>query len=199
MNAPPRVHAPPKVHIVKEDEELKLQKLIEKNKAKELKSQGALARTKGIQLIEPVNLTARQINQNILNAEKDPCKKSRCVGGVASLNQLMRYYTCNVAPNVAIMHGLMKSVRIFVKLFDKFVYGEKLEAGEVIVFFHQHLAQVAGFIRNADPWLLQIDELFTGIANDYFVKVKSGDHIEPTFLRPAIEYSVKEMETINMH
>ena len=112
------------------------------------------------------------------------------MGEVASLNQLLRYYTCNVAPNVAIMHGLMKSVRIFVKLFDKFLYGGKLDAAELTIFFHQHLAQVACFIRNADPWFIQMNELFTDIANDYSANVKSGIHIEPEFLRPANEYSI---------
>ena len=91
------------------------------------------------------------------------------------------------------MHSLMKSVRIFVKLFDKFVLGEKLEPADVTLFFYKNLAQVAGFIRNADPWFLQMDELFLGIEKEYFGRVKSGEHIEPTFLRPAIEYSVQEI------
>ena len=100
-------YAPPKIHIVKDDEALKLHKAIEKAKAKELKSYGAAARLKSIQLIEPVHLTARQINQNILNDGKDLCKKRRCVEEVASMKKLLQYYTCNLAPNVAIMHGLL--------------------------------------------------------------------------------------------
>ena len=105
---------------------------------------------------------------------------------------------CNLAPNVAIMHGLLKSVRIFVQMFDKFVYGGKLDAGLLTIFFHQHLAQVACFIRDADPWFIQMNEMFTNIANDFSAKVKSGVQIEPEPLRAAHEYAIREMETINM-
>ena len=83
-------------------------------------------------------------------------------------------------------------------MFDKFLSGGVLEAGLLTIFFHKHLAQVACFIWDADPWFIQMNEMFMDIANDFSAKVKSGIQIEPEPLRAANEYAIREMETINM-
>ena len=83
-------------------------------------------------------------------------------------------------------------------MFDKFLSGGVLEADLLTIFFHKHLAQVACFIRDADPWFIQMNEMFTNIANDFSAKVKSGIQIEPEPLRAANEYAIREMKTVNM-
>ena len=83
------------VHLVKDDNALKLNKTIEKFKrGNNLKSYGAEVRLKShrnIQLIDPLNLTARQINQNLLKDGKDSCKKHKCMEEVAAIDWTTSY------------------------------------------------------------------------------------------------------------
>ena len=129
------------------------------------------------------------MEKNFANTDKDVCKKTICTAERSLLSQMQIYHFYNVAPAGAILHNLMKSVRAFVKHFDVFLTGKTLEAAEISIFYYQHVAQFAGFIRDARPWFSQMEELFIDMENQYFRRVESGEHIEPPFLRPAMQYS----------
>ena len=96
----------------------------------ELKSYGAEVRLKShknIQLIDPVPLTARQISQNLLEDGKVSSKKRKCLKEVAAMDRTTSYYMNNLVPNVAIMHGLLRGVRVLIKMFDKLLIAGRME------------------------------------------------------------------------
>ena len=189
------------VHLVKDDNALKLNKTIEKFKrGNNLKSDGAEVRLKShrnIQLIDPLNLTARQINQNLLKDGKDSCKKRNCMEVIAAVDRTTSYYMNLLVPNVATMHGLWRGVRVLIKLFDKLLLGGRTEI-ETTQFLYKHLAQVASAIRDADPWFIQMHDMFKEIADAFCIQVENGVHKEPDFLRAVNAYSLEEMEILNM-
>ena len=182
------------VHLVKDDNALKLNKTIEKFKrgGNNLKSYGAEVRLKShrnIQLIDPLNLTARQINQNLLKDGKDSCKKRKCMEEVAAIDRTTSYYMNHLVPNLATMHGLLRGVRVLIKLF--LLLGGRTEI-KTTQFLYKHLAQVACAIRDADPWFIQMHDMFKEIADAFCILVENGVHKEPDFLRAVNAYSFNE-------
>ena len=120
---------------------------------KELKGYGAeirLKSDKSVQLIDAVPLTAWQLSQNRLRDGKDLCKKPKCLDEVAAIERAAHYVN-GLVPNVAIMHGLLRGVRVLVKMFDKLLTGGRLENDIATQFLCVHLAQVACVIWDADP------------------------------------------------
>ena len=99
------------------------------------------------------------------------------------------YYVNGLVPNVAIMHGLLRGVRVLVKMFDKFLTGGRLEQ-DIIT----QLSRVACVIWEADPWFVEMHPMFKEIAIDFSTKVENGVHIRPEFLRVVDEYANKEMK-----
>ena len=108
------------------------------------------------------------------------------------------YYVNNLVPNVAIMHGLFRGVRVLVKMFDKLLSGGRLENEMLTEFLCVHLTQVACVIRAADPWFVRMNGVFKDIAGEFSTQVKNGVLIEPDFLRAVNEYASKEMKIVNM-
>ena len=125
------------------------------------------------------------------------CKKVKCVEEVAEMERTS-YYVNNLVPNVAIMHGLLRGVRVLVIMFDKLLSGGRLENEMLTEFLCVHLTQVACVIRDADPWFVQMNGIFKEIAGEFSTQVKNGVHIEPDFLRAVNEYASKEMKIVNM-
>ena len=102
-----------------------------------------------------------------------------------------------LVPNVATMHGLLRGVRVLIKLFDKLLLGGRTEI-ETTQFLYKHLAQVASAIRDADPWFIQMHDMFKEIADAFCIQVENGVHKEPDFLRAVNAYSLEEMKILNM-
>ena len=120
-------------------------------------------------------LTAWQLSQNRLRDGKDLCKKPKCLDEVAAIERAAHYVN-GLVPNVAIMHGLLRGVRVLVKMFDKLLTGGRLENDIATQFLCVHLAQVACVIRDADPWFVEMHAMFKEIANDFSTKVENGVH-----------------------
>ena len=103
-------------------------------------------------------------------------------------------YVNGLIPNVAIMHGLLRGVRVLVKMFDKLLTGGLLEHDIITQFLFVHLARVACVIRDADPWFVQMHAMFREIDIDFSTKVEKGVHFRPEFLRGVDEYANKELK-----
>ena len=146
---------------------------------------------KNVQLINAEPLTARQLIQNRIRDEKSVCKKPKCLE-VAAAIKTHAYYVNGLIPNVAIMHGLLRGVRVFVKMFDKLLNGGRLEQYIITQFLIEHLCSLARVIRDADPWFDEKHALFKEIAADFSIKVQNGVHVRPDFLRLVEEYANKE-------
>ena len=94
-----------------------------------------------------------------------------------------------IVPNVAVMHGLLRGVRIFVQILDKFLNSEQLEQEIILEFWVKNLSSLAGIIRDADPWFNNKNTMFEEIAADFSRKVKAGVHERPAFLRAMEVYT----------
>ena len=189
----------PLVSFVSDHTEEKLRKIIDKSKrssGKEVKGYCAEIRKKShknVQLIDAVPLTAWQLSQNRIRDEKNVCKKSKCLEEVAAIKRSANYVN-GLIPNIAIMHGLLRGVRVLVKMFDKFLTGGRFEQDIITEFLYEHLSRVACVIRDADPWFVEMHPMFKEIANDFSTKVENGVHIRPDFLRVVDEYANKELK-----
>jgi hypothetical protein len=189
----------PIVSFVSDDKEEKLRKLIEKSKrssGKEVKGLCPEIRKnshKNVQLINAEPLTARQLIQNRIRDEKSVCKKPKCLEEAAAIERTAIYVN-GLISNVAIMHGLLRGVRVLVKMFDKLLTGGRLEHDIITQFLFKHLCSLACVIRDADPWFVEMHPMFKEIAIDFSTKVENGVHFRPEFLRVVDEYANKELK-----
>ena len=92
-------------------------------------------------------------------------------------------YVSGIVPNDAVMHGLLRGVRIFVQILDKFLNGGQLEHEIIMEFWVKNLSSLAVIIRDADPWFNNKNAMFEEIAADFSRKVQEGVHERPEFLR----------------
>ena len=144
-------------------------------------------------LIEAIPLTAWQISQNRIRDEKNVCKRPKCLEELAAIDRSAKYVN-GLIPNIAIMHGLLRGVRVLVKMFDKFLTGGRLEQDLITEFLYDHLSRVARIIRDADLWFVQMYPMFREIDIDFSEKVERGVHFRPEFLRVVDEYANEELK-----
>ena len=184
----------PIVTLVVDDEKERLRRAAEKaakRGAKELKGLGAEIRKnahKTVQLIAAEPLTAMQLSQKLLKDSKNICQRPKCVDEAAAVKHLETYVS-SITPNVAILYGLLRGVRMFVQIFDKFLNSGQLDHEIIMDFWIKHLCSLARIIRDADPWFSGNNEMFEEFAKDFSKKVKAGVHKRPEFLRTMEVYA----------
>ena len=98
-------------------------------------------------------------------------------------------YVSGLIPNVAILYGLLRGVRMFVQIFDKFLNSGQLDHEIIMDFWIKHLCSLARIIRDADPWFSGNNEMFEEFVDDFSKKVKAGVHKRPEFLRTMEVYA----------
>ena len=145
---------------------------------------------KTLQLIDAEPLTAMQLNQRRLKDSKSECKSSKCVDEAVACKTVYTYVS-GLILNVAVMHGLLRGVRVFVKNFDKFLSGGKLEYHIILDFWAKSLSTLAGIIREADPWFNDKNAMFDEIFADFTRKIEDGVFYKPEFLRAMDLYTNK--------
>ena len=184
----------PLITIVADDLKEKQRKVVEvaaKRNAREVRAlimgnrQKAQRMTK---LIDPLDLTAKQLETQLLKESRTKCNRQLCKQAVNDVAYFEKYLA-GLVNNFAVMHGLLRGVRLFVQKFFRLLNGERpYNPHHIERFFLKDVYSIACVIGAADSWFDGGKVVFGEYSAAFLQRVEAGECPKPELLNAMEEY-----------